>query len=125
MNNDIEQRRLSEHTRLIDLTLGDLRREMTYILQYLSIDETNIRQREVEARIDSIQNQQGFVNGLKTIANLLGISPAKLYRLREQGVFDGVIIGREGDGRTIVADIQKLKQRYLDYHLGTYKVAQA
>ena len=86
---------ITENTRIIDLTVGQL------------IDLFANMQKKVEKPVQSDYSGDNFLYGYKGLAAFLGCSETTVYNQKEKGAYNGSIVR---NGRKILFDKQKLMQ---------------
>lgn len=86
-----------DHTRIIDLTVGELRQ----VLSELMAD-----------RREASLPRRRWINSRPEMASALGLSPRSFDDLKAKGVFDGVVI--QG-GKKMQAEEQALHEAYEGY----------
>ena len=85
---------ITERTRLIDVTVGDL---MEYLRENLKPEQPRPEPREPER----------FVYGIKGLADLLGCSESAAQRKKSAGMFKGAVMQ---SGRKITVDVRKVHE---------------
>ena len=87
---------ITERTRLIDVTVGDL---MEYLRENLKPEQPRT---EPEPR-----EPERFVYGIKGLADLLGCSESAAQRKKSAGMFKGAVMQ---SGRKITVDVRKVHE---------------
>ena len=87
---------ITERTRLIDVTVGDL---MEYLRENLKPEKPTQETAE--------QEPERFVYGIKGLAELLGCSKSAAQRKKSAGMFKGAVMQ---SGRKITVDVRKVHE---------------